>query len=334
MSSYVQALEKKGLIKPPQWLSSNIQYECIMGSVAYGVSNDQSDCDVYGFAIPQKEVAFPHLKEGFISGFGEKPQAFDQYQQQHVKDVSAEKEYDFTIYNIVRYFQLCMDANPNLLDSLFVPLDCVIHSTQVGNMVRDARHLFLHKGCFHRMKSYAYSQFHKASTKKPIGKRKEEYEKTGTDFKFLYHCVRLVGEVEQILAEQDLDLRRNKEQLKAIRAGEMSQEEVRAWFSVKEVELEKLYHASTLPWGPDEDKIKTLLLSCLEHHYGNLEKAYTPAAKQKRFCIKNIKPISPANENEECLFGSELDEFFEEIGRENVINVQSGHKSLMIYYWS
>ena len=67
--STLQRLTDRGLVKPPRWLPANVQYETIMGSVAYGVSSDTSDVDVYGWAIPPKEDIFPHLR-GEILGFG------------------------------------------------------------------------------------------------------------------------------------------------------------------------------------------------------------------------------------------------------------------------
>ncbi len=43
----VKDLCKKGLLPgiagDQKWIAENIQYECIMGSFAYGVSNDMSD---------------------------------------------------------------------------------------------------------------------------------------------------------------------------------------------------------------------------------------------------------------------------------------------------
>ena len=92
------------------------------------------------------------------------------------------------------------------------------------------------------------------------------------DVKFAYHVVRLISEIEQILIEGDLDLTRNREQLKDIRNGNWKQEDIREWFDQKEKDLEKLYVESKLQHSPDEDKIKTLLLSCLEEYYGSLHK--------------------------------------------------------------
>ena len=91
--------------------------------------------------------------------------------------------------------------------------------------------------------------------------------------KFAYHVVRLLNEIEMILQEHDLNLERNREQLKSIRRGEWTKEQVMAYFANKEVALESLYTSSTLPYSPDEEKIKTLLLNCLEEFYGSLSNA-------------------------------------------------------------
>jgi hypothetical protein len=108
----------------------------------------------------------------------------------------------------------------------------------------------------------------------PEGKRRETIDKFGFDVKFAYHVVRLLNECEQILIEGDLDLQRNNEQLKAIRRGEWKIEDIEVYFQDKEKQLERIYAESRLPWGPDEAKIKALLVNCLEHHYGSLEGVY------------------------------------------------------------
>jgi hypothetical protein len=164
-----------------------------------------------------------------------------------------------------------MENNPNVIDSLFTPATCVLHSTRVGNLVRENRRLFLHKGAWPKFKGYAYSQLHKLAIKQPQGKRAELVAAHGFDTKFGYHVVRLISEVEMILMEGDIDLQRNNEQLKAIRRGEWTEERLRAWFAEKESQLERLYAESTLRTTPDEPKIKALLVAALEEHYGSLE---------------------------------------------------------------
>jgi predicted nucleotidyltransferase len=268
-------LAERQLIHPPRWLIDNTQYMTIMGSLAYAVSADASDMDVYGFCIPPKDVVFPHLA-GEIPGFGTPGERFDQWQEHHVKNPDgAAQTYDFAVFSIVKYFQLCMDNNPNMIDSLFTPRRCIMHSTQVGGMVRERRREFLHRGAWFKFKGYAYSQMAKIRNKTNAAnpKRAEEIEKHGYDLKFAYHTVRLLNEVEQILVEGDLDLERNREQLKAIRRGEWTIEQLESYFAMKETTLEVQYAQSKLPARPDEAKLKELLLSCLEHHYGSLSLA-------------------------------------------------------------
>jgi predicted nucleotidyltransferase len=275
MASIVQNLYNKRIIsKLPKFVPANTQYEVIMGSIAYGVSNDTSDMDVYGFCIPPRDYVFPHLR-GEILGFSEPGPQFDQYQEHHIHDKDAEggkgREYDITVYSIIKFFRLCMENNPNMIDSLFVPRRCILYTTPIGELVRENRKAFLHKGAWHKFKGYAYSQVHKMNSKNPIGKRKEIIAKYGYDVKFAYHVVRLLNEVEQILTEGDLDLERNREQLKAIRRGDWSQEKISQYFEQKENELESVYTNSTLPPIPDTEKLQNLLLECLERHYGSLE---------------------------------------------------------------
>jgi predicted nucleotidyltransferase len=177
MPSVISRLAQKQFIHPPQWLPSNIHYEVIMGSEAYGVSSNDSDIDIYGFCIPPKDMIFPHLR-GEIPGFGNQIKRFEQYQEHHIKDPYKGKEYDCSMYSIVKYFQLCMENNPNMIDSLFVPERCVLHITRIGQMIREKRKSFLHKGSKQKYIGYAYSSLHKAGNKTHKGlKELEEFEK-------------------------------------------------------------------------------------------------------------------------------------------------------------
>lgn len=151
----------KGLIQCEPFVSEP-QYLTIMGSFAYGVSSDTSDMDIYGFCIPPKERIFPHLV-GHLEGFDDPFQKFEVFNHHHIQH--KEKSWDLAIYSIVKYFRLAMDNNPNMVDSLYTPENCILHSTKVGDYVRNNRGTFLHKGSFHKMKGYAFSQLQKAKNK-------------------------------------------------------------------------------------------------------------------------------------------------------------------------
>ena len=354
MPCMTDKLTTKGLINPPAFMKHNVHYEVIMGSYAYGVSTDVSDVDVYGFCIPNKDIIFPHLT-GYIDGFDEQQNKFNQFQKHHVIDADAGKEYDLTIYNIVKFIKLCMDNNPNMVDSLFVPQHCVLHCSHIGGMVREKRDLFLHKGSWHKFKGYAYSQLQKIRTKhshvkmiykleqeyniqnpcnssdpyeaihsvehandttilkdfynmrvydawsyfkslkkleeSPNQKRRADVRKYGYDVKFAYHVVRLLNEVEQIMTEHTLDLQRNREQLKSIRRGEWTFEELLSYFEEKERSLEKVYNESTLRYSPDRELIKELLINCLEEHFGDLSAVVIKSGKTTDALIREIEEV-------------------------------------------
>lgn len=107
-----------------------------------------------------------------------------------------------------------------------------------------------------------------------ISKRFESRKIHNQDNKFLYHIVRLLDECEQILEQQDLNLQRSKEILKSIRRGEWTYDQIHSWMMDKEKYLEKLYQDSTLPYCADENKIKLLLIDCIESHYGSIENCF------------------------------------------------------------
>lgn len=287
--SVIAKLAEKKLINCAEWLPGAIQYETVMGSVAYGANlGDSSDTDLYVVCIPPKDQIFPHLA-GKIYGF-DHFDIFETWQQHHIK---TEKEsFDLSVYGISKYFALCYENNPNMIDSLFTPIDCVRKLTEAGNILRDNRQLFLSKLCFHKFRGYAFSQLSKIKVTElsnvsllDIYKsvdRSARLNKTGqnVDWKFVYHVVRLMLEAEQILQTGDLNLRRDGKFLKAIREGFMSIQELLLWFSDKEKQLERLNNNSLLQSKPNREQIRKVLLNCLECVYQNLDQiVYIPNNK-------------------------------------------------------
>lgn len=293
MSSAVKNLADKGVITLPGY-AKETHYETLCGSVSYGVSTDMSDVDIYSFCIPPKNVVFPYQASDHIYGFGDTPKGFDQFQQHHIKDPDGKQsEYDVTVFNIVKYFELLRNMSPNVVDTLFVADNYVLHMTDIGQMVRTNRGLFLSKHAYHTYKGFARSEMHKVVNRKYAnGKRKDIVERLGYDPKSLYHCRRLIVQVEQILLHGTMDLQLDREALKAIRRGDVSVQDVQSWYNEKESQLDKLYHESNaVPMVADETAIKGLLIDCLESHFGNLNNIVMKSDDTYQQVVNRIRDV-------------------------------------------
>lgn len=270
--SQTATLTRQGALSPPDFLVQSVRYETLMGSVAYGVSQDRSDMDIYGFCIPPAPEAFPHLK-GHIPGFGKPTTPFEQFQQHHARLPDDPTIYDLNIYSIVRFVSLCMENNPNMIESLFTPQDCVLHTSASAVRLREARSSMLHKGLWSKFKGFTMSQLHKMNIKqpKPNSKRAQLVEKFGYDVKFGYHAVRLLDFADQMLTSADLDMSRKRDTLIEIRQGAWTQERLVSFCELEMARLDEVCKASALPQNADKQMVRTLLLDCLEEEYGSLE---------------------------------------------------------------
>ena len=122
--------------------NNKLAYKFIRGSVLYNTNIDTSDTDYGGvYILPnEKLLGLPHF-----------------YQDQ----VSDEK-HDTTYYEFNRWVELLMKANPNALESLFVPTDKVIGDIHPAvQLIIDHRDMFLTKECFKSLSGYAYAQIQK-----------------------------------------------------------------------------------------------------------------------------------------------------------------------------
>lgn len=287
MSNLIKTLKEKGLITPPDFLEDNLLCLCIAGSESYGVANDFSDKDIVGVCFPRKKDLFPSLY-GVVAGYND-TEPFGEYQQHHIFDKESDITYDIKVFSLPKYFKLAQEGNPNITDTLFTPRECVIYSTPQYELLRENRHLFLSKRAYPKYKGYAYSELKNINNLK-TGKRRELVEKLGYDAKNAGHIFRLLNFIEMILNEHTLDLRRGKEEVKHIRSGALTLEEVKAKFTAREQNLETCYAASTLRAEPDYDGIYELLMKLIEMHYGPLSEKIQLESKDARKLekIRNI----------------------------------------------
>lgn len=258
----------RGVIGPgdcPAWLPENVHYLTICGSIAYGLDTEDSDYDVTGFCMPPKNIMFPHLAGAIVGFDDDRYPKFDIWSRHHVQD--GDRRYDFTVYSLTRFFLLCAKGNPNIIDMIFTPQECVLYSSAIGDLVRENRHLFLSKRCWQTFGGYADRQFHKMRSQDRTGNRAKNIERFGFDIKSAYHVIRLLDEAQQMLETGTLDIQRNREELMAIRNGDLSLEQIEEAFARKEAVLERAHADSKLPSEPRWAEIKSLLVKCIEMQY-------------------------------------------------------------------
>lgn len=128
------------LNKDIEWLKNNTIFLTIHGSIAYGLNTPESDIDVRGITIPTKE---------YFTGFNKK---FNEY---------IISDPDCTIFNIVKFFNLSSQGNPNTLELLFVDPEHHIYVDALGRSLIDNRNYFLSKQLKERYIGYAKAQAHR-----------------------------------------------------------------------------------------------------------------------------------------------------------------------------
>lgn len=268
MTSTIKKFHANGKFTVSDTYITDASYEVMMGSVAYRCNDTKSsDIDIHAITIPPLNITYPHTT-GAIPGFGVAPPSFESFQQHGI--IVNDKNYDIVIYSVIKAFQLASENNPNILDMLWVPEDCILHIDNIGTYIRQNRKHFLHRGAYHKFRGYSYSQLKKLESTP----RKDLIEKFGYDTKHAYHIIRLAYQCQQILEEGDMDITRNAEMLKAIRRGEWTLERLKERFYEKEKELDQLYIDSKLRYEPDMKFLGEMLMACLEMKYGSLDELY------------------------------------------------------------
>ena len=116
-------------------------FECITGSRAYGTTTSESDEDVRGiFSVAAR--AYLELSRP--------------------PDQVADERGNTVYYSLRRVVELLTQANPNILELLFMPPDCVLKDTIEMRELTAHRQLFVTKQCAETHAGYAMSQIKKA----------------------------------------------------------------------------------------------------------------------------------------------------------------------------
>jgi uncharacterized protein len=139
-----------------------IIFESVMGSHAYGTFTPESDVDLRGVFIQPLDHA---LKYGWI------------------EQISDETN-DVTFYELGRFMQLLQGNNPNILEMLAAPEDCIRKCYTEFDMIQSQKEHFLTKKVRWTFAGYAIDQIQKARgyNKKMNWEESQMTRKTVLDF--------------------------------------------------------------------------------------------------------------------------------------------------------
>jgi predicted nucleotidyltransferase len=268
------------------WIVNNLVLESIMGSHAYGCQTAESDYDIVGVVMDKHECLFPQMYN-HILGFDQIPS----FENKECKDTSKiiitqnkkDSEYEGAWHSLTNFFNLVANGSPNLTEVLFVNRALVTYAHDIGWMLRDHRRDFLSTKMYFSFKGYAFSQF--ARIRKEALRWKVEhkcdntnriplYEKNGYDVKMSYHTLRLLDLIHQLLTDGDLNLMRNKEECKVMRAGEWGDfKSFEEHVEKRLAELDSLViTCKAVPNKPQRQLLHDLLANCIEQWYGSESK--------------------------------------------------------------
>jgi predicted nucleotidyltransferase len=224
------------------------------GSVAHGTAGDiLDDVDVVGVFIAPEEHYFG------LSSF------------EHVERIGVNDKYDFALFEIRKYFRLLLKSNPNVLSLLWLPETLYIVRSEWGRRLIDNRHIFISKHAHKSFGGYAYGQLHRmthACTKQAYqgARRREGFEKFGYDCKNAAHLIRLLRMGIEVLSTGEINvLRHDAKQLKEIKAGEWTLEQVEKEARRLGQLLDSALVYSKLPAKPDFASAERLLIQILRN---------------------------------------------------------------------
>jgi predicted nucleotidyltransferase len=212
-------------------LDSLIIYRCIVGSRAYGLDNDESDTDRRGVYLAPAELHW--------SLFGA-PEQFE--------DDATQSCY----WELQKFLTMALKANPNILECLYSPL--VERITPVGEELLAMRERFLSQMIFQTFNGYAMGQFKKIE---------QDLRNHGeVKWKHAMHLLRLLltGAVALRQGQVPVRVESDREQLLAVKRGEVTWAEIDSWRKELHKDFEKALAETRLPERPDYEAANQLLV--------------------------------------------------------------------------
>ncbi|MEV5816692.1 nucleotidyltransferase domain-containing protein [Streptomyces mutabilis] len=206
-------------------------YACVMGSRAFGLATEDSDTDRRGVFLAPTPLFWRF----------EKPPT-------HVEG-PAEEQFS---WELERFCELALRANPNILECLHSPL--VEYADETGRELLALRGAFLSRRVHETFTRYAHGQHRKLDA--------DVRTHGAPRWKHAMHLLRLLASARDLLRTGTLtvDVGDRRDSLLAVKRGEVPWPEVEARMTRLVEEAERAAHGSPLPAEPDRRRVEDFLV--------------------------------------------------------------------------
>ena len=212
-------------------LFHRVIYRCVVGSRAFGLGTEESDTDRRGIYLPSADLHW--------SLYG-------------VPEQLESEETQEAYWEIQKFLIMALKANPNVLECLYSPL--VEYVTPLAQELLDMREAFLSQVVYQTFNGYVLSQFKRMqSDLRNQGKVKPKH---------VMHLIRLLLSGIHVLREGtvSVDVGNYREQLLAIKNGEMPWDDIEAWRLRLHGEFDRAFEQTSLPERPNYERVNDFLM--------------------------------------------------------------------------
>jgi predicted nucleotidyltransferase len=212
-------------------LDAFVIYRVVVGSRAFGLDIEESDTDRRGIYLPPADLQW----------------SMQPLPEQLEND--AEQE---VYWELGKFLRLALKNDPNILECLWSPL--VEHATPLAEELLAMRESFLSKLVYQTYNGYVFSQFRKLE--------QDIRTRGAVKWKHPMHLVRLLLSAITIVREGRVPVRveSHRDELMAIRRGELSWMEIDRWRIALQRELEDAMATTKLPDRPDAERADAFLI--------------------------------------------------------------------------
>lgn len=213
-------------------LYNHVILQCVIGSQAYGLTDLHSDVDTRGIYLAPAE------------------------QHWSLQGVPEQLECDETqecYWELQKFLNLALKANPNVLETLYSPL--VMMATPLAEELLALRQIFLSKLLYQTFNGYVMSQFKKI--------QQDIRNQGAVKWKHAMHLIRLLITGTTALREHHLPVRVNdqhRDKLLSIKHGDMPWVELDRWRLALHAAFDHAYTLTTLPDRPDIKRANDFLI--------------------------------------------------------------------------